>query len=141
MRNVLERLINLLVMLLTASRPVPADEIRRTIPGYSADSDDAFHRMFERDKELLRGIGIPIELTPTFPEQADLVLLTQSAKQDPAIVRRIKTQLVAGKSVVITSGLLRALDLVEVNPILDDRNTTAVLGAELALSALGQKII
>jgi len=64
MRNVLERLINLLVMLLTASRPVPADEIRRTIPGYSADSDDAFHRMFERDKELLRGIGIPIELRP-----------------------------------------------------------------------------
>ena len=39
------------------------------------------------------------------------------------------------------SGLLRALDLVEVNPILDDRNTTAVLGAELAMSALGQKII
>ena len=65
MKNVLERLINLLVMLLTASRPVTADEIRRTIPGYSADSDDAFHRMFERDKDLLRGIGIPIELKPT----------------------------------------------------------------------------
>ena len=42
---------------------------------------------------------------------------------------------------VADSGLLRALDLVEVNPILDDRNTTAILGAELALSALGQKII
>jgi proteasome accessory factor B len=65
MKNVLERLINLLVMLLTSSRPVPAEEIRRTIPGYSSDSDDAFHRMFERDKDLLRGIGIPIELRPT----------------------------------------------------------------------------
>ncbi len=65
MKNVLERLINLLVMLLTSPRPVPAEEIRRTIPGYSADSDDAFHRMFERDKDLLRGIGIPIELRPT----------------------------------------------------------------------------
>jgi arginase len=42
---------------------------------------------------------------------------------------------------VADCGLLRALDLVEVNPILDDRNTTAILGAELAGSALGQKII
>ena len=43
--------------------------------------------------------------------------------------------------VVADSGLLRGLDLVEVNPILDDRNTTAILGVELALSALGQKIL
>jgi arginase len=43
--------------------------------------------------------------------------------------------------IVADSGLLRALDLVEVNPILDERNITAVLGAELASSALGQKII
>jgi arginase len=43
--------------------------------------------------------------------------------------------------IVADSGLLRALDLVEVNPILDDRNTTAILGAELGSSALGQKII
>jgi arginase len=42
---------------------------------------------------------------------------------------------------VADSGLMRALDLVEVNPILDDRNTTAILAAELASSALGQKII
>ena len=42
---------------------------------------------------------------------------------------------------VADSGLLRALDLVEVNPILDDRNMTAILGAELACSALGQKIL
>jgi arginase len=42
---------------------------------------------------------------------------------------------------VADTGLLRALDLVEVNPILDDRNTTATLAAELASSALGQKII
>ena len=42
---------------------------------------------------------------------------------------------------VADSGLLRALDIVEVNPILDDRNTTAILGAELASSALGMKIL
>jgi arginase len=43
--------------------------------------------------------------------------------------------------VVADSGLLLALDLVEVNPVLDDRNMTAILGAELASSALGQKIL
>jgi arginase len=35
---------------------------------------------------------------------------------------------------------MAALDLVEVNPILDERNSTAILGTELALSALGLRI-
>jgi len=39
------------------------------------------------------------------------------------------------------SGTLAALDLVEVNPTLDVRNSTAELGTELALSALGMKIL
>jgi hypothetical protein len=54
-------------------------------------------------------IGIPIDLEPTFPTDANLILLTESAKFDPDIVGKIKSQLTAGKSVVITSGLLRAL--------------------------------
>ncbi len=65
-------------------------------------------------------IGMPIDLYPTFPAEADLVLLTESAAFDPTIVAKIKAQLNAGKSVVITSGLLRALqgkgieDIVEI---------------------------
>ena len=43
--------------------------------------------------------------------------------------------------IVADSNLLRALDLVEVNPTLDVRNATAQLGTELALSALGMKIL
>lgn len=39
------------------------------------------------------------------------------------------------------SGRLTSLDLVEVNPTLDMRNTTAELGTELALSALGKSIL
>jgi arginase len=39
------------------------------------------------------------------------------------------------------SGRLLALDLVEVNPILDIQNQTAILGAELVSSALGMRII
>jgi hypothetical protein len=54
-------------------------------------------------------IGIPIDLRPEFPTNANLVLLTECAKADPDLVAKIKGQLRAGKSVVITSGLLRAL--------------------------------
>jgi arginase len=36
---------------------------------------------------------------------------------------------------------MRSLDVVEVNPILDDRNTTAELAVELILSALGKRIL
>ena len=65
MKNVLERLLNLLAFLLTAGRPVTADEIRSTVAGYDRSSDEAFHRMFERDKDLLRGMGVPLELQAT----------------------------------------------------------------------------
>jgi arginase len=69
---------------------------------------------------------------------------------DPSIAPGVGTPVKGGfnyreahmfMEMVSDSGLLRALDLVEVNPILDDRNTTAVLGAELASSALGQRIL
>ena len=43
--------------------------------------------------------------------------------------------------IVADTGLLTSLDLVEVNPTLDVRNATAQLGTELALSALGMKIL
>ncbi len=68
---------------------------------------------------------------------------------DPAIAPGVGTPVKGGLNyreahmfmeMVADSGLLRALDLVEVNPILDDRNMTAILGAELASSALGQRI-
>ena len=42
---------------------------------------------------------------------------------------------------VADSGRLWGLDLVEINPILDSQNQTAILGTELALSALGMRII
>lgn len=43
--------------------------------------------------------------------------------------------------IIAESGLLRALDLVEVNPTLDVRNATAEFATELALSALGKRIL
>ncbi|MFZ0429521.1 MAG: hypothetical protein WAO20_15490 [Acidobacteriota bacterium] len=55
-------------------------------------------------------IGIPMDLVPEFPVDAPMVLLTESAKFDDSIVEKIRHQLLSGKSVCITSGLLRALE-------------------------------
>lgn len=50
-------------MLLETPRPVTTEQIHATIPGYGQDEWDSFKRMFERDKEELREMGIPLELT------------------------------------------------------------------------------
>lgn len=69
---------------------------------------------------------------------------------DPALAPGVGTPVKGGLNyreahlimeMVADSGLLRALDLVEINPTLDLRNTTAELAAELALSALGKRIL
>ncbi len=57
----LDRLLNLTAALLETRVPMPAEEIRDRVPGYSAESDEAFHRAFERDKDDLRELGVPIE--------------------------------------------------------------------------------
>lgn len=63
--KVIERILNLLAFLLTVGRPVSAEEIRYTVAGYEQDEDEAFRRMFERDKELLRQLGISLERQAT----------------------------------------------------------------------------
>lgn len=55
-----ERLLNLTIALLATRRFLAKEEIRRMVPGYS-DSDEAFERAFERDKDELREMGIPLE--------------------------------------------------------------------------------
>jgi arginase len=69
---------------------------------------------------------------------------------DPSIAPGVGTPVKGGldyreahllMEIVADSGLLTSLDMVEVNPTLDVRNATAQLGTELALSALGMKIL
>lgn len=59
----LERLINLVAALLHAERPLTAEELRDRLPGYAEDKG-AFRRAFERDKEALRDLGIPVVVEP-----------------------------------------------------------------------------
>jgi proteasome accessory factor B len=61
-----ERLVNLVIALLSTRQFVTAARIRSTVPGYEADdgsdrADEAFKRMFERDKAELREMGVPLE--------------------------------------------------------------------------------
>lgn len=60
-RRKTERLLNLVVCLLATRRYLTAEQIRKAVPGYP-DSDEAFKRMFERDKEEVRELGIPLEV-------------------------------------------------------------------------------
>ncbi len=61
MQSVVERVLNLLIYLLESPVPVTAEDVRQTVAGYDAQTDDAFHRMFERDKDVLRRLGVPIK--------------------------------------------------------------------------------
>jgi proteasome accessory factor B len=61
----IERLLSITNALLATPRPISALELRERVPGYPAD-DDSFRRAFERDKEELREMGVPI-LVETIP--------------------------------------------------------------------------
>jgi proteasome accessory factor B len=57
-----ERMLNLLITLLVARTYVPKERIREAIEPYREAGADAFEKMFERDKEELRSLGVPIEV-------------------------------------------------------------------------------
>ena len=66
----LERLVNLVAALIDTPRPLTREEIRQRIEGYSEDAD-AFRRNFERDKDLLRQMGLPLATEPLDPNHPD----------------------------------------------------------------------
>ena len=76
-----ERLLNLLIMLLVQRHFVSKDRIRAIL--YADASDDAFEKMFERDKEELRSLGVPIEVG-----QMDAVLRRRARIPHPS--RRVR---------------------------------------------------
>jgi proteasome accessory factor B len=57
-----ERLMNLVICLLVARTYVSKGKIREVVEGYRGTSDEAFEKMFERDKDELREMGVPIEV-------------------------------------------------------------------------------
>jgi proteasome accessory factor B len=56
-----ERLLNLVICLLSTRRPLTKAQIRQSVPQYAEHTcDESFERMFERDKDELRETGIPL---------------------------------------------------------------------------------
>jgi proteasome accessory factor B len=66
-----ERLLSIVVLLLSSRRYLTAEQIRAAVSGYPQEQE-AFKRMFERDKEELRDLGIPLETGRATPVDDDL---------------------------------------------------------------------
>lgn len=115
MQRVIERILNLLAFLLTVGRPVTAEEIRTTVAGYGQATDEAFHRMFERDKDLLRRLGIPLELAPTDGWQVEhgyVVDPDAYALPDPGLTDDERAALWLAAEVVRMGGQVAAPDAI-----------------------------
>jgi arginase len=120
----------------------------------------------DREKQILRASGVTV-FTMKEIDRAGIVPIVEEALRlagegtagihvsfdldacDPSIAPGVGTPVKGGldyreahvlMELVADSGRLTALDLVEVNPILDVRNSTAELAVELVLSALGKQI-
>ena len=67
--NRLERLLNLVAALLDANRPLTRAEISERVPGYG--EGESARRAFERDKDALRAMGIPLVTEPVAGDRPD----------------------------------------------------------------------
>ena len=79
-----ERLVNLVIALLATKRNLTKAEIFRTIEGYDG-SNEAMERMFERDKDELRSLGIDIEvsvLDPLFEDEQGYRIRPENFQMD-----------------------------------------------------------
>lgn len=114
----IERLINLIAALLESDRPMTAEEIHDRIAGYGDEPTlDAFRRAFERDKDALRGLGIPLELVPTdpFSDQADGYIISKAKyylpeldlEHDELAALRIAAEAILGGGEDVTSGAMK----------------------------------
>jgi proteasome accessory factor B len=106
-QKVIERILNLLAFLLTVGRPVTADEIRHTVKGYEQPTDAAFRRTFERDKDLLRSLGVPLELHHTDIWEVELGYVVPTSKyaiEDPGLTDEERSALLLAAQAVRFGG-------------------------------------
>jgi proteasome accessory factor B len=122
-----ERLMNLVIALLSTRTYITAERIRRIVAGYAdCPTDEAFSRMFERDKTELRDLGIPLETG-------------RVSRLDPAEGYRIKRDAYALPDIELTADEAAAV-AVAVQLWQSPELITATQGALLKLRAAGVDI-
>ena len=137
----IERLINLIAALLEAARPMTADEIRHRIAGYEGTGLEAFRRTFERDKEALREMGVPLEVRSldAFSEQADAYIIPKDRyylpeldlASDELAALKLASEAILGRGEKAAEAGLLKLSLGEEPP--GWRGPRALTAAELAV--------
>lgn len=156
MTDAVERLVNLAMYLADASQPVSAEQIRVDVYGYPTDQrDDAFIRMFERDKDDLRSMGFSIESdengryrlsrAETFAAEVDLTPDELAAVQasaaalldDPSFPHRDDLRL----ALVKLSPQGSAFTLAVARMADEDPQRQGALAAELARAATARKTV
>jgi proteasome accessory factor B len=124
----LERLLNLVGLLLESPTPLTFEQIRRVLEPYGQSNTESAKRMFERDKDVLREFGVPLELVDVdvwgteqgyvirkekyyLPEiefepdeLAALLVAAQSGGRDPAAERGAR-KLLSGADGSVLTGL------------------------------------
>jgi proteasome accessory factor B len=135
-----ERMMNLLAALLNAERPISAEQIQHRVAGYASEKE-AFRRTFERDKDELRSLGVPIEVGPipgTFPELEGYIVdrrtyelpeLDLAPDEIAALHLALQAVSVGGPSVedgTTAAALWRLGGVDDATPVLDDEHTAAI---------------
>ena len=143
-----QRLVNLVICLRSTNAFLSADEIRRMVQGYDdCESENAFLRMFERDKRELRDVGVPLEqgasLAPGSPAgyripahgyELPEITLTPEQAGVLAVAAEVWRE---GERAARAGGALAKLTAAGIDPVHDAGATVSVADpAELATAAL-----
>src|SRR6201996_9200911 len=122
-----ERLVNLVIALLTTRGFITTEKIRNTVAGYSESPNaEAFSRMFERDKNELRDLGIPLEVgrvSALDPSEGYRI------NRDAYALRPVELTPDEAAAVAVATGLWQSPELI-----------TATQGALLKLRAAGVEV-
>ena len=135
----LERLLNLTALLLETPRPLSAAEIRHRL-GVYPDETDAFRRAFERDKDDLRAMGVPLEIE-TVPGVVPAVEGYRIPKdryylRDPGLTPDELAALRLAASLVQLDGLSAREGLLKLGGLVGDTGDAGDAGVGLAVGSL-----